>query len=210
MGQSKFDLGTPVKDEARKLLLERIEEIFSESDTLQPAKKFSTNSVNTVLDAYLESYKLKLIDAPPEKQKRLLSSKSALCKHLRNYFSDKSVFTLDKQMIDDYITDRKRSGSASGSIMSQIQTLKAAINKVLKNGQAAAVLAKLEKHITLKKGERDVIIPPDHWQQILETLPEYMKLCCEITQFIGARPAEIRDLTWDQFDEVNGRLNFTA
>jgi len=116
--QSKFDTGETVKDAARKMVLLRIEQMFADSDTLQPAKKFSANSINSILDTYLEKYKLKVITAPAEKQKRLVSSKSSLCKHLRNYFGDKSVYSIDKDDIDTYIGDRKKAGSASGSIMS--------------------------------------------------------------------------------------------
>jgi integrase len=114
--------------------------------------------------------------------------------------------SLESDDIDEYIRKRKDEEAANGTIMREIQMLKAAINRKVR--KASLVMDQIKNHAKLKGNIKKGIISLEDFERFVEELPDYMKLMIRITHFTGARPGEIRELKWEQVDFRECRLNF--
>lgn len=209
--QKKWNTHERSKSKAIRKVKERIEQIYGSGETIEDhTRQYDPTKIKSVLERYLKEYyiPIKITDKPPHKQKKLITTQKSQNKHLFQHLGDKSVLYLDKDDIDIYIKNRKEEGAANGTINREIQSLKAAINRKVKNGKSTVIMSNIKGHAKLKGNIKNGIISLEDFERFVEELPEYMKLIIKINHFTGARPGEIRELKWSQVDFKQCRLNF--
>jgi hypothetical protein len=137
--QKKWNTKEARKREALNQVKERIEQIYGNGDTVETAvRSFEPTTVGAICKKYLNKYyiPIKIADKSPKKRKSLAVGQKALINHITTHLGNQSVYSLHKTDIDEYIRKRKNEGAANGSINRELHTIKAAINRFVKNGKA--------------------------------------------------------------------------
>ena len=129
--------------------------------------------------------------------------------HLKSYYVGKSVAYINKTSNKEYEKDRRAAAWANSTINRARNTLRAALNHAVENGDLVAA-----PHIpTLPE-------PPakERWLQRVEAAKllwavkparwYYMRWVVLIGMYTGARHEAILSLTWDRVDLKTGRIDF--
>jgi integrase len=208
--QKKWNTRETRKRDALNRVKERIEQIYGVGETVETSvRKFEPTTVGGICQKYLEKYyiPIKIADKSPKKQKKLAGNHRALINHIITHLGNQSVYSLHKTDIDEYIKKRKLEGAANGSVNREINAIKAAINRFVKNGKAPVIMDQIKGHHKLKTQPKQDVFSLEDIEKFILALPEYMRLMIEINLFTGARPGEIRNLKWSQIDFENCRIN---
>ena len=209
--QQKWNTHERVKRDALQRVKERIDQIYGSGETLDSTMtRAEPLTVERILQKYQDEYDthLSLSGKSQDKKRKLKANKKHLAKRINAHLGPRSVYSLNKNIINDYIKARKEEDAAESTIKLECETLKTAVTKCLPNSKAAQVKAEMKGHIKLKATPRKGFIPQPEFERLVEALPEYMRLIVKLLHFTGARPGEIRALEWRNVKFETSRLEF--
>jgi len=208
--QKKWNTKETRQRDALNRVKERIEQIYGNGETVDTTtRQFQPTTLGGICEKYLNKYyiPLKIKHKSPKKQKSLTVSQRALINHIIEHLGHYPVYSLHMTDIDDYIKARTNEGAANSSINREIHTIKAAINRFVKNGKAHIIMEQIKGHHKPKTSPKQDVFTLEDLEQFIPALPWYMQLMIEINLFTGARPGEIRELEWSQVDFKECRIN---
>jgi integrase len=205
----RFTTGETVEREAWKKVQEYIDQVYGQGFTIATEmKNIKKESVETILTRYIEEKFIPRIQAsnkPEHHQKKMIMNKQRVANRIIEKIGNLSPNSLDSDVVDDYINNRKKDKAAEGTIKLECELLKLALRKILK-ARGETILAKIKGHQKLTPApERKEIIDPAEFQQIKDVIPivNPCRFAFHLQFFCGMRTGEVIELMWEnvKFDK---------
>lgn len=119
---------------------------------------------------------------------------------LGKFFDNRPLESLTLDLVEEYVTFRRKQRPTlmGSSLNREIATLKAIINRAIRNGQ-------LEKNPIaffkfFKETPRNRTLTPDEYKRLLENCSKRTKIFVQLAYVTAMRKGEIIGLRWDQVD----------
>ena len=134
--------------------------------------------------------------------------------HLKTYYAGKTVAYINKTTNKEYEKARRKFGWSNAAINRTRNTLRAALNHAVENGDLRAAphvptLPTLPaKERWLQRVEAAKLLRAARAKTVYEVRRDYLVLFILIGLYTGARHEAILSLTWDRVDLQTGRIDF--
>lgn len=200
--------------DAWKRVQEMIESTYGSGRTIADTiRETHQDTIADILKRYLDDYyKAKLVAGgkPKYAQRKLYQNRKAHASRVIELIGTRSPYSLDHNLVDEYVKRRQILGTANSTIKVEIDLLKSALVRVLRE-KGATIIHKIKGHIKIKPAdERETTVPVDKFEKIVLELPDWMKLPIRLQHFTGCRPSEIRELRWRNVFLDEGCLKFES
>jgi integrase len=154
------------------------------------------------------------LDLPEVKAKRSYVRDKYSVRELLPHFGDRLLKDITPALVESYKQKRlaepsyRKNLTKPATVNREITCLKVIFNKAVKNGKAERNPAQGVK-LLKENNERDRILSPEEYAQLLAHSPGHLKQIVELAYHTGMRQGEILTLTWGQVDLKDGFIKLS-